>query len=684
MREEQDDARQQIPLVLARRDELVDDDLGAVGEVAELGLPEHQRFGEVAAVAVLEAEHRGLGQHRVVDLEAGLAGGDVAQRHVLVVVLDVDQHRVALVEGAAPAVLPGQAHRDALLEERGEGDRLGHAVVERALALPHLGALLQQLLDLLVDVEALGRRGEGAGQRGDLLGRKAGRHLVLRFVPAAVVGVPVGRQPAQGRLLLHPGRLLVGGVELLADAGGHAVGLLGAAEALGIELPQRRMGVDPAVEPRLGDGRVVHLAVAVPAVADQVDHHIAVEGVTVVDRQGGGARHGLGDLAVDVEDRDRQALGDVGREARGVEAVRLGGEADHVVDHHVDGAAHVVALQPPQVEGLGEDPLAGEGGVAVQDDREDQLPGVVPQAVLLGPHAAEGDRIDRLQVARVGDQVDVDLMAVAAVEPAGRAHVVFDVARAEDAAGVDVLEAREDLGGRPADGVDHHVEPPTVAHGHHDLARPVDGGGLQHLAQQRDQRLDPLDGEALGPEIARLQHALEALGADELLEDRHRIDRRRGGLHALLDPVPALGLLDVHELHPDRTAIEAAGDLGRGRLAVLQDRLRLGGETVERIEVGFQIAQPAIGVERRQVQPLGVEQSWGGRCGFGNHDRSRIPHLASGRLGQVLSGAARGSLPRASARGRAGERAVLRSSCRGRRRCRRSGGSAVPAGWCRS
>src|SRR5688500_14402936 len=48
------------PLALARADELVDDDLRAVGEVAELRLPHHQRIGFGRRVAVLEAQHARL------------------------------------------------------------------------------------------------------------------------------------------------------------------------------------------------------------------------------------------------------------------------------------------------------------------------------------------------------------------------------------------------------------------------------------------------------------------------------------------------------------------------------------------------------------------------------------------------------------------------------------------------
>ena len=62
------------PLALAGRDELVEHHLRAVGEVAELRLPHDERVGLGQRVAVLEAEHRLLRQHRVDDLEAALVG----------------------------------------------------------------------------------------------------------------------------------------------------------------------------------------------------------------------------------------------------------------------------------------------------------------------------------------------------------------------------------------------------------------------------------------------------------------------------------------------------------------------------------------------------------------------------------------------------------------------------------
>ena len=67
---------------------------------------------------------------------------------------------------------------------------------------------------------------------------------------------------------------------------------------------------------------IVDLAVAVAAVADEVDDDVAAERVAVLHRDARGADDRFGILAVDVEDRDRQALGDVGGEARRSGATR--------------------------------------------------------------------------------------------------------------------------------------------------------------------------------------------------------------------------------------------------------------------------------------------------------------------------------------------------------------------------
>ena len=169
--QQHDDAGEQVPLGFAGADELVDDGLRDVDEVAELGFPEDERFGIVAAVAVFEAEDSGFGERRVVDFAASLTGCDVFQRHVFVFVLDVDEDGVALVEGAAAGVLSAEAHVGTGFHQAREGESFGHAVIDGALACAHLGALFEQLLYFGVDVEAFGICGQALSSDRTILRR---------------------------------------------------------------------------------------------------------------------------------------------------------------------------------------------------------------------------------------------------------------------------------------------------------------------------------------------------------------------------------------------------------------------------------------------------------------------------------------------------------------------------------
>ncbi len=62
VRQEQHQSAQAIPLGFAGGDELIDDHLRAVGEVAELGFPDRQRVRIGGGITVLECHHRFFGQ----------------------------------------------------------------------------------------------------------------------------------------------------------------------------------------------------------------------------------------------------------------------------------------------------------------------------------------------------------------------------------------------------------------------------------------------------------------------------------------------------------------------------------------------------------------------------------------------------------------------------------------------
>lgn len=98
------------PFDFAGADELIDHNLGAVGKVAELSLPEHQRIGSSRGIAVFETEHCVLRQHRVDHSKRSRFGTEMLQRNVVALIpllaLLVVQHGMTMTERTAAAVFP--------------------------------------------------------------------------------------------------------------------------------------------------------------------------------------------------------------------------------------------------------------------------------------------------------------------------------------------------------------------------------------------------------------------------------------------------------------------------------------------------------------------------------------------------------------------------------------------------
>src|SRR6202011_1213654 len=82
----------------------------------------------------------------------------VIERDVAVLVLLIDQHRVALREGAALAVLPGETHGAALEQQRAYRQGLAGRPVDALAGLDRLAPVFQEPLDRAVDVEIRRRR----------------------------------------------------------------------------------------------------------------------------------------------------------------------------------------------------------------------------------------------------------------------------------------------------------------------------------------------------------------------------------------------------------------------------------------------------------------------------------------------------------------------------------------------
>ena len=218
--------------------------------------------------------------------------------------LVVDQHGVAVGEGAPAGVLAGDPDVGPLEQERAEGQRLAQRPVDLAVG-HHLVALLELAGQLGVQTKPSGTERTTVARRATVSGS----------MPVSTRGMVrsgwtySGRLSGGGRRALGLGpRLVEGGLEPGREVVERLLGLLQrdvapAHQRLGVELAHRALGVDELVHQGLGVARVVPLVVAVPAVADHVDDDVLVERLAEAEGQPGGPGAGLGVVAVDVEDR---------------------------------------------------------------------------------------------------------------------------------------------------------------------------------------------------------------------------------------------------------------------------------------------------------------------------------------------------------------------------------------------
>src|SRR6478672_11616454 len=110
-----------------------------------------------------------------------------------------------------------------------------------------------------------------------------------------------------------------------------------------------------------------------------------------------------------------------------------------------------------------------------------------------------------------------------------------------------------------------HVEASAMRHADDDLLEPELTAALDHLLERRHQGLAAVEPEPLGAGIFHVEEALEDLGLDQLLEDRLLALRREANvvwpLEAVLDPLPLLGIGDMHVLRADMLAVDALQDV---------------------------------------------------------------------------------------------------------------------------
>ena len=164
------------------------------------------------------------------------------------------------------------------------------------------------------------------------------------------------------------------------------------------------------------------------AVAPHVDDDIAVKRLAEFDRDLARECDGFGIVAVDVEDRRLNALGDVGWIRRRPRILRAGGKTYLVVDDEVQAATCVVATDTGEAEAFPHNTLASKGGIAVQQHWQNLfvLCKVVARS-LVRAHLAEDNRVHSFKMRRVRHKAHMHLDAVKFAVGAG-AQMVFHIA----------------------------------------------------------------------------------------------------------------------------------------------------------------------------------------------------------------------------------------------------------------
>ena len=231
---------------------------------------------------------------------------DVVERRIALLRHLVDEVRVALGERAAARVLARKADREAFFQQRGERHVLGHAPVEVLARLGHLAARVDRARHGLVDVEAVGDRGDLLPDLLQLGHRNAGLAAAFLVLGQAKAR-PLAIEPVSSARLERLG-LLELGVEIGVHLGNHVVERFFRDDALvhqaaRIEFARRGLVTDLRVHLRLGHRRVIALVVTEAAIAEHVDDDVLAELLAVFGGDLGGIDHRLGIIAVHVEHR---------------------------------------------------------------------------------------------------------------------------------------------------------------------------------------------------------------------------------------------------------------------------------------------------------------------------------------------------------------------------------------------
>ena len=257
---------------------------------------------------------------------------------------------------------------------------------------------------------------------------------------------------------------------------------------------------------------------ALPAIAHQIDHHIAMEMLAERHRHFCGPHHGLRIIGIHMKNRGLDRLGHIGRIGGEAALLRHRRETDLVVDDDVDCPTGSPVRHFGECQRFKNDTLAGKCRVPMDQNGDDFRAVVVTEIVLLGADDAFDHRVDEFKMAGVEAEGDVDF------PPADHAilrvtHVVFDVAipfvfRREKGA----FKFAEDRFVRLVQHMGQRVQPSAMRHADDKFIDFQTGAFFDQRVEERDECFTAFDTEPLGTDILLMKELFKALNRDQLKE----------------------------------------------------------------------------------------------------------------------------------------------------------------------
>jgi len=570
--ERQNKTRALSPLDLTSGNKQIDNNLGSVGEITKLSLPDDKGIRVGQRVTVLETHDTVLRQRRVGNGDLGLVGEGMLQGSVLLLTLLVNQDSVTLREGTSLNILTRETDVVALLQQGAKSKSLTSRPVNVLALSNSLQTVVENSLEVSVNVKALRRSRDNSTNvfQGLRLNgsRKVGKDLGSKLL-GSLETIPSGSEPLltrrnvvlrvlERRLKVIPNPLLVLVDIILSEAS-----LFN--KLLGVNLKNIALVGNLLVHQGLGERRLVSLVVTVLSVADNINDDVTLEGRSPFSSKVEDEVHGLHIVRVNMEDGGINRLGDIGGVGGRSRESGVGGETNLVVDNNVNGTTSAISREVQEAKGLKDNTLTSKGSVTMEKDTHGLVTlSFVILVKLNSTGLTEDNRVLSFKMGGVGNKRKVNLLTRRSRSLVVGTKMVLNITTAE-IEGSGTAELRENTLVGLSDNVGKHVESTSVGHTNDNILNTSLNGSINESLHGRNSSLGTLKTKTL---VVRELSGKEGLKRDSpnktvqdaaLLVNSVFVGLRN--LNSLSNPVTLLARRNVHVFNTVATTVGLLADL---------------------------------------------------------------------------------------------------------------------------